>query len=295
MDQIPLPRHLPEAVLLVRVVVARRPGLHVVAVVERLEEPVEMRHRAEAEARGVERVHLRDALLAQVRRRAEVMLAGLVDERRHDLGWIRNELQAVDAGRGGLAHPLPRLGRALDRAFPFVERQAIREHPRRGDLVARAPRLLALRVRRGSEGNAATGGDAVREPELVGVLGLRGLRRLTRVQVQVHETGQHVHAFRVDLLRRALRPVAGAHVARGRVDREQRLDAVSLYDDVDGTAWRRSGAVDHGRVADDQALEGTLALGARRRRAGIRIVLLRGGCEGDAGDDAEKPVFDVHG
>ena len=87
-DQVPLPCHLRESVLLVGVVVPRRPRLYVVPVVEGLEDSIEMGHRAEAQPRGVERVHLRHALLAEVRGRTEAQLPRLVDESRHDFGRL---------------------------------------------------------------------------------------------------------------------------------------------------------------------------------------------------------------
>ena len=65
-DQVPLGRDLAEAVLLVGVVHVGRPGLDVVVVVQRFEEPVEVRDGAEAEACGVDGVHLRDPELREV-------------------------------------------------------------------------------------------------------------------------------------------------------------------------------------------------------------------------------------
>ena len=70
---------MPEALLLVGVILVRRPGLDVVAVVERFEQPVEMGQGAEAQPCGVEGVHLRDTLLGQVRGRAQAQLLRLVE------------------------------------------------------------------------------------------------------------------------------------------------------------------------------------------------------------------------
>ena len=93
--------------------------------------------------------------------------------------------------------------------LPLIEGQAVGEHPGRGDLVPRAPRLLAFREGRGRKGNAAAGRDAVRHPELVGVLRVGRLGGIAGMQVQVHEPGKHVHSRGVDLLRGVLRPVGG--------------------------------------------------------------------------------------
>ena len=73
---------------------------------------VEVGHGLQAELRGRERVHLGDAGLLQVRGRAELVLLRLVEQRRHDVGPLRPELQSFDAVRGAPAHPLARqLGR----------------------------------------------------------------------------------------------------------------------------------------------------------------------------------------
>ena len=59
--------------------------------------PVEMRDGAEPEARCLDRVHVRDAALLQVSRRAEPLLLRFVEQRRHDVWPLRAELQSVDA------------------------------------------------------------------------------------------------------------------------------------------------------------------------------------------------------
>ncbi len=67
---VPQPRHLPEAVLLVVVEEVHRPRLYHRIFQQRFEMPVEVRHRAQPGARGLDGVHLRDAGLLQVGRRA---------------------------------------------------------------------------------------------------------------------------------------------------------------------------------------------------------------------------------
>ena len=71
-----------------------------------------MRDGVEAEARGLDRVHLRDAALLQVRGRSEADLLRFVEQRRHDVRALGAELQPVDAVRRGPPHPLARLARA---------------------------------------------------------------------------------------------------------------------------------------------------------------------------------------
>ncbi|HXV61574.1 MAG TPA: hypothetical protein VEK15_12830 [Vicinamibacteria bacterium] len=123
MYEVPLARHLSETRLLVGVVVIRWPGLDVAAVVERFEDAVEVGHRAEPEPGGIDRVHLGDTLLREVRRRSEAELLRLVEERLHDVGRIGSELQAVNPGLRRHAHPLARLLWRFDGALPLVERK----------------------------------------------------------------------------------------------------------------------------------------------------------------------------
>ena len=101
------------------------------------------------------------------------------------------------------------------------------------------------------------------------------------MEVQVDEAGQDVHAVRVDLVvagGRAPRCVNGkAGVAYARDPR----DAVALDDDVDGAAGRGARAVDDDRAADDEAVEGAVAL----RAVGSGRHELGGGGGGEQGED----------
>ena len=133
---VPEPRDLAEAPLLVVGVHVDRPRLHDVVLQQRFEVAVEVRDGAEAEPRGLDRVHLRDAALLQMRGRSEAELLRLVEQRRHDLRPLGAELQAVDAVGGRPAHPLARLlGRVDGALVPAAARPLVVEDARRDDLV----------------------------------------------------------------------------------------------------------------------------------------------------------------
>ena len=72
MNLVPQARDLAEAILLVVVVLRHRIRLDDVVLQQRFEVAVEMRHGAEAHACRLDRVHLHDAGLLQMRGRAEV-------------------------------------------------------------------------------------------------------------------------------------------------------------------------------------------------------------------------------
>ena len=150
-DHVPLARNLAETVLLVGVVHVGRPGLHVGVVVERLEEAVIVGDGAEAQPRGVDRVHLRDAQLCEVGGAAEAELVGFVEERLHDFGRVRHKLDPVNALIGRPANPFARLLRGADgAAVPALPGALVDEHARGGDLVVRAALALGEReVHRG--------------------------------------------------------------------------------------------------------------------------------------------------
>ena len=271
-DQVPLPRDLAEAVLLVVVVHLRRPWLDVVVLVQRLEQAVEVRDRAESEAGRVERVHLRDAHLAEVGRAAEAELGGLVQQRLHDLRAERVELEPVAARLLHVPHPVPRVLRGVDdAAAPTLAARAgegIDPHAGGHDLVRRAPRLLLHGPVVGAEGDAAPGRDPVRHPQLVRVLRLGRLGDAARVEVEVDEARQDVHAGRVDFMHDRVRVALDRESGPPRLvdgplrdaDAADVDDAVPLDDDVHRPDGGRAGAVDHGGAADDEAVVRSLAL-----------------------------------
>ena len=284
------PRHLAEAMLLVVVVLVHRERLDGVILQQRLEQAVVVGQRAEAEARGVAGVHSRDAHLIEVRRRAEVELLRLVEQRRHDLRIVGAELQAVDALLRGKADPLARRLRRLRlRPIPALaaERAVIREDPRRDDLVLRRQLALVQVPVHRSARHAADGRDAVRHPQLVDVFGIARLAAAA-VHVRVDEARHQVHAGAVDLPGALRRAAAFVDRHAREADADDVGDAVVLHDDVHRPARRRAGAVDHGDAADDQAIERPLAVAGLAGRR--RIHLLCG--KGDGGRHANDRAQD---
>ena len=110
------------------------------------------------------------------------------------------------------------------------------EDARRDDLVLLAALLLADgELVRAGERDAAHGRDAVRQPQLVGVLDLRVLRRSAGVHVHVDEAGEEIHAGAVDLVigrlsaaaSRARAALALRHA--GRAGRRDAGDAIARH------------------------------------------------------------------
>ena len=141
---VPQPRHLAEAPLLVARVHVDRPGLDDVVLQQRFEVAVEVRDGAEPEARGLDRVHVRDAALLEVRSGAKLVHLGGVEQSRHDLGLFGAKLQSIDSV---FRRPLdvgPCLLGRVDRALvPAAARTLVVVDPGRHDLVFRAALLLA--------------------------------------------------------------------------------------------------------------------------------------------------------
>ena len=288
-DLVPELGDLGEAVRLVVVVVVGRVGLHGVLGEERVEEAVEVLRPMQAEAGRVAHVHARQAGLREVGRRAQLELAGAADERLHDLGVFGEELQAVCALAGGPGHPLARLLRRGDRAAQpavAVARSGVDDDPRRGDLVARAAPALAHRPVERAGGDAADGGDAMGQPELVDVFGVGRLAAPTGVDVAVDEARHHVEAGAVDFPRRPARPRVGPDRDSGIADRPDLDDAVAGDHDVHGPLRRGAGAVDDGDAAQDEPLVRPFTL--PRGPVGAGSDGLRGGPDGERGEGDEE-------
>ena len=125
---------------------------------------------------------------------------------------------------------------------------------RRDDLVL-ALRSLSLDGERvAGHRHAAHGRHAVREPQLVGVLGLVVLRRAAGVNVHVDEA-RHTYMPVASISWSALRRAASAASARPASRRCDRGDAVAFDDDVHRPAAVAPGAVDEHHAADHQRLE----------------------------------------
>ena len=118
------------------------------------------------------------------------------------------KLQTVDPVFGRPLDVRARLLRRIDAALvPAAARTLVVEDPRRDDLVLRAAFLVFHRQRVAAERDAANGGHAMREPQLVGVLGFLVLGRAAGMDVHIDEARHQVHAGRVDLVVRLRRPV----------------------------------------------------------------------------------------
>ncbi len=281
-DLVPEPGDLTETPLLVAGVHVDGPGLDDEILEQRFEVTVEMRHGVEAEPRGLDRVHLRDAALLQVRGGPEPDFLRLIQQSRHDVRTLGSELQSVDAIGGGPLDVLARHLRRGDRALVPAGTRPLEVHDAGSDdLVARGALLLLDREGVRAHRHAAHRGDAVRQPQLVGVFGLGVLRRTAGVHVHVDEPGQHVHARRVELVVRVLRSAVGAQREPRRAGAPNRRNPVVLDDDVDRARGRTAGAIDEHDAADDERLIRTLAfvcaaiggrneLSARRRLCGRR-------------------------
>ncbi len=247
--------HLRKAVVLVVVVHLGRPWLNFEVLQQRFEVTVEMCHRAQAELRGGECVHLRDTALFEVGGGTQPEFLRLVEQGRHD-GWrVGDEFHAVHAVLLAPAHPLTcHLGRGDRAARPAISRTLVVEDAGGDDRVGVGAGLLRCGVRLGTEFDAATGRDAVGHPQLERVLGLGRLRRTAHMHVQVHKTRQQIHARAVDLVLRggwtirAQRHAWCAGTPNG-------CDAIVLDDDVHRAERRRSGAVDDHDAANHQCLE----------------------------------------
>ena len=234
-----------------------------------------MRDGLEPEGSRLVGIHHHDASLLKVRRRAQVELLRLIEQRGHEIGTFRAELEAVGAVRLDPPHPGARLlGRRHRALSPPRARALIHHVPRRRDLVPGAPLLLVNGIREAGERYAAHSRYAVREPELVVVLGFRRFLRRALMYVEIDDAGHDVHALGVDLSRSRLGPARRVDGHVRNTDRSDIRDAISLDDDVDGAAGRTAGPVDQRRAANDQALEGSIALVAIRRELRVFALLV---------------------
>ena len=275
-DLVPEPRDLSEAELLVVVVHLRRPRLDLVVLEQRLEVSVEVRDGAEPELRRGQGVHLRDALLLEMRHRSQAVFLGFVEQRRHDVRRVCDELHAVHAVGRAPAHPLARFFGRVDRSLvPRQARPLIVEDARRDDLVRRAALFFRKRVRLRTQLDAPPRRNAVRHPQLEDVFGLGRLVRVADVLMQVDEAGQQEHARRVDFvvgLRRPIRPKRSP----GCAGTDDPRDPVVLDDDVHRPDRRRAGAVDDHHAANRQRLERAEAFTGSPIRGGHDAARMRG-------------------
>ena len=281
---VPEASHVAEAVLLVVVVVVEGPVLDRVVGEHGLHEAVVVRHHVQPDARRLDRGHAGHAHLVEVGDGLEVEAVRLVDERGHDLGVVGAQLEAVDGLpvhllRRGPAHPLARVFGSDDQASAPAQAAPgtrIRVHVGRDNGVLGRLRLLAQLPLELTVGHAPRRGDAVSHPELVDVLTLRGLGNASRVGVHVHEAWEQEHPLAVDLVVARLGTALLVDIHQRVAHRRHLDDPIVLDDDVHRPPGRRAGAVDDRHPADDQAIEGALALVGSARGRGLHLGL-RGG------------------
>ena len=216
---------------------------------------VEVGDRAKPEPCGLDRVHLGDAALLQMRCRSEPELFRLVQQRGHDVRPFGTELQPIDAVRRRPAHVLTSLVRRIDSTLrPSASGALVVVDSRGDDLVLLAALLLANSDGVGRERHTAHRGHAVRQPELVRVLRIRIFRRAAGVDVHIDEAREQVHPRRVDFMI-GLRRTVGAQRQPRRTRRANRRNPVALHDDVNRPLRRCPGAVDQHGSANGERLE----------------------------------------
>ena len=231
--------------------------------VHRLEQSVKVRHRVQPQARGVDRVHLRNARLAEMCRRPEPLLFGFLDQRLHDGRPVCAEFQAVDALSRGIANPRSRLFRSQNfnvLIFFAGTQSMVGVHSRCDDFVRRAARFFGQGELHARTRHATYRRDAVPHPELVRVLGLGRLGRTAGMRMHVDDARHDVSAMCVDLEGRIFRALVFIDVETRVTDRFDVDDAVAFDDDIDRADRRRAGAVDHHCATNDQAIVGARAL-----------------------------------
>jgi hypothetical protein len=200
----------------------------------------------------------------------EPELGGALQRRPHHRGRRAEELDAVGARRRHRLDPAPRLLRRAHAArnLEIDGKGRIGGDARCHDFVGGAASLLGERPAQAVESaDVAHGGDAVRQPELVDVLGRRhaagqALRRKGDVGVGVDETGERVHAVGVDLVLAGYRPPAVPDGHARISDAADLGDAPGLDHQIDRAHRRRAGAVDQGDTTHHQ--------GARTGRPPLR-------------------------
>ena len=94
------------------------------------------------------------------------------------------------------------------------------------------------------------------------------------MHVQVDDARHDIHAFRVDLARAGLRTTRRVDGDVRNSDARNVDDAAALDDDVDRATGRSARPVDQRRAADDQPLEGAVALMAVRREFRVLALLV---------------------
>ncbi len=278
-NELPLPCDLAETMLLVVVVHVDGPRLHVVGFVHGLEQAIVVGDRVQADASGIDCVHLRDTHLVQVCRRAHAVLLRFVNQRAHDFGTMRAEFQSVCAFSLCVAHPLAGFRRCQNlTVFVFLPgaHTLIGIDPGCHNLVTRTALFFCNGKLKTAARDAANCRDAMPHPQLVAVLRARRLGRAAGVRMHVDYARHDPLAVRIDF-------TSGAVGAVVFLDSQPRVthgldldDAIVLDDDVHRAARRCAGAVDDSGAANNETRERAftfigVAIGCRDHGRGIRL------------------------
>ncbi len=211
---------------------------------------------------------------------AHALLLELVENRFEYVGTIAEALQADRALRLDVAHPAAPFLRLRQRRLRLEP--GIGENARRRNLVALAALLFAdAPLDAVAAPRVADRSDAVTHPQLVDIGCGHALLFAADVRVHVDEPGHHVVTAQIDLAsaRGELRAIRRFLDAAGRAHRHDLHDAIAGDDDIGRAERRRAGAVDHGRVTQDELRIRPIAFLSRRRRRNLRRLRL-GRCTG---------------
>ncbi|MNI21954.1 hypothetical protein D3C73_754970 [compost metagenome] len=271
LDLVPDLGRLAEPLLLVVEVVVGRIVLDRPTAQQRLEVAVEVGDGPQARRRQLFGVQLGHARLGDVGDRAHAVLLGLVEGGQNHLGRLvaaQEEFDPVHAVGRAPAHPLARhFGVADAAARPARTQGLIVVDARRDDLAPGRTGLLRHGdvVRR--QADAAHRRHPVGQPQLVDILQVRRLLRAAAMGVGVDEARHHVHAARIDLMRRVQRRTTLAFGQAGPAGLDDVGDLVVLDDDVHRPHRRRARAVDqHGAADHHQRIGAEAFVSAPRRR-----------------------------
>ena len=240
--------------------------LHIVVLVHRLEQSIEMCHTGQSKSGGINGVHLCDPALCQVGGAAHSQGIRFLQDRFHDRWLMCAQLQSINPFLFSVLHPSPGIFRGQDlTVLPLfsIANAVERHHPWCNNLVLGTPLTFFERPFQISKGNAPYRGDTIGQPQFVNVFGFRSFRHSTRMDVKIYNTGHKVFSCSIDFLCIA-RAQFGAF---GLINRymgstyAHHIDYfVFFYHNVHWTARWPPGSIYQGHTTDNEAVVWTLAL-----------------------------------
>jgi hypothetical protein len=263
-----------EPKIFVVVVVVCWIGLKRLLLEQRLRQPVGMLRTGQAPSGRRQRVHAADGELRVMATASQAEVAARFEGGFHDRGRRAEELHPL--GAAVLDGGQPRAGglRCLDRLDVVVgaRKRGIGKDPGSIDAVLGGGLLLFERPRQPVDASGlADGGDAMRQPQLVDVIGRRhrtvfGVKCRADMRVAVDKAGGQEFAGAIDLDVTGGRSTGGLDRKPGRTDPFEYRDPAAFHHDVSGSPRRGSRAVDDGGAAQHQALERAASALPRNRR-----------------------------